>query len=43
MIIGVLQLIRNLPPLPPVQLMGEVIKTVSVAKDLGVTTDSHIN
>ena len=35
MIIGVSQLIRNLPPLPPVQLLGEVTKPVSAAKDLG--------
>ena len=43
MIIGVPQLIRNLPPLPPVQLLGEVIKPVSAAKDLGITIDSHLN
>ena len=33
LIIGDSQLIRNLPPLPPVQILGEVIKTVSAAME----------
>ena len=37
LIIGDSQLIRNLPPLPPVQLLGEVVKPVSAAKDFGIT------
>ena len=42
--VGVPQLMRTLPgTLPSATLLGTVIKPVTVAKDLGVHIDSHLN
>ena len=41
--VGVPQLLRSLPPLPPVMLLGEEIKPVSFTRDLGVTIDSYLD
>ena len=40
LVIGVPQLTRSLPSIPPVKLLGKEIKPVTVAKDLGVIIDS---
>ena len=39
LVTGVLQLMRTLPSIPPVKLLGKEIKPVTVAKDLGVIID----
>ena len=41
--VGVPQLLRSLPPLPPVMLLGEEIKLVPFTRDLGVTIDSYLD
>ena len=43
LVIGVPQLMRALPPFPPVKLLGKEIKPVTVAKDLGVMIDSSLS
>ena len=42
-VIGVSQLIRNLPPIPPIKILGKVINSVPVVKDLGVSIDCYLN
>ena len=42
-VIGVSQLIRNLPPIPPIKILGKVINPVPVVKDLGVSIDCYLN
>ena len=41
--VGIPQLLRSLPPLPPVMLLGEEIKPVPFTRDLGVTIDSYLD
>ena len=43
LVIGVPQLMRTLPSIPPVKLLGKEIKSVTVAKDLGVRIDSSLS
>ena len=43
LVIGVPQLTRSLPSIPPVKLLGKEIKPVTVAKDLGVIIDSSLS
>ena len=43
LVIGVPQLTRSLPSIPPVKLLGKEIKSVTVAKDLGVIFDSSLS
>ena len=42
-VIGVLQLMRTLPSIPPVKLLGKEIEPVTVTKDLGVMIDSSLS
>ncbi|CAB4022194.1 Hypothetical predicted protein, partial [Paramuricea clavata] len=42
-VIGVSQLIRNLPPIPPIKILGKVINPVPVVKDLGVSIDCYLS
>ena len=43
LVIGVPQLTRSLPSIPPLKLLGKEIKPVTVAKDLGVIIDSSLS
>lgn len=43
LVIGVPQLMRTLPSIPPVKLLGKEIEPVTVAKDLGVMIDSSLS
>ena len=43
LLVGVPQLTRNITAVPPVMLLGKEVKPVTVAKDLGVYIDSHLN
>ena len=43
LVIGVPQLIRTPPSIPPVKLLGKEIKPVTVAKGLGVLIDSSLS
>ena len=43
LVIGVPQLMKTLPSIPPVKLLGKEIKPVIVAKDLGVMIDSSLS
>ena len=43
LVIGVPQLMRTLPSIPPVKLLGKEIEPVTVTKDLGVMIDSFLN
>ena len=43
LVIGVPQLMRTLPSIPPVKLLGKEIEPVIVAKDLGVMIDSSLS
>ena len=43
LVIRVPQLTRSLPSIPPVKLLGKEIKSVTVAKDLGVIFDSSLS
>ena len=40
--IGVSQLIRKLPSIPPIKILGKVVNPVPVARDLGVNIDSYL-
>ena len=41
--VGIPQLLRSLPPLPPVMLLGQEIKPVPFTRDLGITIDSNLD
>ena len=43
LVIGVPQLMRSLPSIPPVKLLAKEIEPVTVAKDLGVMIDSSLS
>ena len=43
LVTGVPQLMRTLPSIRPVKLLGKEIKSVTVAKDLGVIVDSSLS
>ena len=43
LVIGVPQLMRTLPSIPPVKLLGKEIQPVTVAKDPGVMIDSSLS
>ena len=43
LVIGVPQLMRTLPLIPPAKLLGKEIEPVTVAKDLGVMIDSSLS
>ena len=43
LVIGVPQLMRTLPSIPPVKLLGKEIEPVTVAKGLGVMIDSSLS
>ena len=43
LVIGVPQLMRTLPSIPPVKLLEKEIEPVTVAKDLGVMIDSSLS
>ena len=43
LVIGAPQLMRALPSIPPVKLLGKEIKTVTVTKDLDVMIHSSLS
>lgn len=43
LVTGVQQLMRTLPSIPPVKLLGKEIKSVTVVKGLGVIVDSSLS